>query len=82
VDAETKNITSLLKLGPGAAYPAHHHAGVEQCLVIEGTVRIGQILLESGDFEYANAGTEHAVVQSDSGCVLMLISNQDDEVFV
>ena len=82
VDNETKNVTSLLKLQPGAAYPAHHHAGVEQCLVLEGTVRIGQIMLESGDFEYANAGTEHAVVQSDTGCVLMLISNQDDEVFV
>jgi hypothetical protein len=45
-------------------------------------VRIGQIILEAGDFEYANTGTAHAVVESDNGCVLMLISNQDDEVFV
>jgi predicted ChrR family anti-sigma factor len=82
VDTETRNVTSLLKLQPGAAYPAHRHAGVEQCLVLEGSVRIGQIILESGDFEYANAGTDHAVVQSDSGCVLMLIANQSDEVFV
>jgi anti-sigma factor ChrR (cupin superfamily) len=82
VDTETKSVTSLLKLEPGAAYPAHRHAAVEQCLVLEGSVRIGQIMLESGDFEYANAGTDHAVVQSDTGCVLMLISNQDDEVFV
>jgi anti-sigma factor ChrR (cupin superfamily) len=82
VDSETKNVTSLLKLQPGAAYPAHRHAGVEQCLVLEGSVRIGQIFLEPGDFEYAQAGTDHAIVQSDSGCVLMLISNQNDEVFV
>jgi anti-sigma factor ChrR (cupin superfamily) len=82
VDAATKNVTSLLKLQPGAAYPAHRHAAVEQCLVLEGTVRIGQIILEAGDFEYANTGTAHAVVESDNGCVLMLISNQDDEVFV
>jgi predicted ChrR family anti-sigma factor len=82
VDKETKNVTSLLKLQPGAAYPAHRHAAVEQCLVLEGKVRIGQIILECGDFEYADTGTDHAVVQSDNGCVLMLISNQDDEVFV
>lgn len=82
VDRETKNVTSLLKLNPGAKYPAHRHAGVEQCLVLEGKVRIGQILLEPGDFEFAVAGSNHAVVQSDSGCVLMIISHQHDEVFV
>lgn len=82
LDRETKTVTSLLRLQAGAQYPAHHHAGVEQCLVLEGTVRIGQIFLEPGDFEFANAGTDHAIVQSDNGCVLMIISNQHDEVFV
>lgn len=81
VDRQTGAITSLLKLEPGAHYPAHHHAAVEQCLVLEGTVRIGQVFLEPGDFEFANEGTDHAIVQSDTGCVLMIISNQQDEVF-
>jgi predicted ChrR family anti-sigma factor len=81
VDRETGSVTSLLKLEAGAAYPAHHHAAVEQCLVLEGSVRIGQVFLEQGDFEFANADTEHAIVQSDNGCILMIISNRQDEVF-
>lgn len=81
VDRETGSVTSLLKLDAGAKYPAHHHAAVEQCLVLEGSVRIGQVFLEQGDFEFANADTEHAIVQSDNGCILMIISNQQDEVF-
>jgi anti-sigma factor ChrR (cupin superfamily) len=81
VDQETKNMTTLLKLEAGAKYPAHRHAAVEQCLVLEGSVRIGQIFLQPGDFEYANTGTDHAVIQTDGGCVLMIISNQKDEIF-
>jgi anti-sigma factor ChrR (cupin superfamily) len=81
VDRATKNVTSLLRLQPGAQYPAHRHAAVEQCLVLEGTVRLGAIRLERGDFEYAVTGTEHAFVRSDTGCVLMIISNQHDEIF-
>lgn len=82
VDPVTKSVTSLLKLVPGALYPAHRHAAVEQCLVLEGTVRIGQIVLHAGDFEYANAGTQHSTIHSDSGCLLLIMSNQLDEVFV
>jgi quercetin dioxygenase-like cupin family protein len=81
VDPVSRNLTTILKLAPGASYPAHRHAAVEQCLVLEGNVRIGQICLEAGDFEYANAGTEHWSVQSDTGCLLMIISNQHDEIF-
>ncbi|HYP13520.1 MAG TPA: cupin domain-containing protein [Bryobacteraceae bacterium] len=81
VDEATNNVTTILKLDPGATYPAHRHAGVEQCLVLQGTVRIGQILLGQGDFEFAKAGTEHAPIVSDQGCQLLIISNQRDEVF-
>ena len=82
VDQKTGNATSLLKLEPGAQYPAHHHAGVEQCWVIEGKVRIGAIEVEAGDFEYAAAQTDHGIVQSDTGCLLLIIASQNDELFV
>jgi predicted ChrR family anti-sigma factor len=80
-DPVSKSVTSLLKLEPGAVYPQHRHAAVEQCLVLEGEVRIGQIGIKAGDFEFAAAGTHHPSVTTDSGCVLMIVSNQDDEVF-
>jgi anti-sigma factor ChrR (cupin superfamily) len=82
VDQHTGYATSLLKLEPGAQYPAHHHAGVEQCWVIEGKVRIGAIEIEAGDFEYAAADTDHGIVQSDTGCVLLIIASRNDELFV
>jgi putative transcriptional regulator len=81
-DQKTGYATSLLKLEPGAQYPAHHHAGVEQCWVIEGKVRIGAIEIEAGDFEYAAAETDHGIVQSDSGCLLLIIASKHDELFV
>jgi quercetin dioxygenase-like cupin family protein len=81
-DRQTGNVTSLLKLEPGARYPAHHHAGVEQCWVIQGKVRIGAIEIEAGDFEYANAETDHGIIQSDNGCLLLIIASRHDEVFV
>lgn len=81
-DSATQQTTSFLRLEPGAKYPAHHHAGVEQCLVLEGACRMGAISLHEGDFEYALAGTDHDVVQSDRGCLLLIISSNRDEVFV
>jgi predicted ChrR family anti-sigma factor len=81
VDPESKNITSLLRMQPGSKYPAHHHAGVEQCIMLEGSVRIGTITMERGDFGFAAAGSNHSVIETDGGCLMVLISNQDDEVF-
>lgn len=80
-DKATKHITSLLKLEPGARYPAHRHAADEQCLVIEGDARLGPVGVSKGDFEFAVAGTEHGVVTTDNGCVLLIISHKDDEVY-
>lgn len=79
IDPETSFVTTLLRLQPGAVYPPHHHVGVEQCLVLEGTVRIGDIALQSGDFEFAGVGTNHGPVTTDTGCVLLLVANRHDK---
>ena len=79
-DPDTGLVTSLLRMEPGASYPAHHHVGVEQCLVLEGTVRLGDIALASGDFEFATVGTNHGVVQTDTGCLLLLVANPHDKI--
>jgi quercetin dioxygenase-like cupin family protein len=81
-DEKTGNVTSLLRLEAGAKYPAHHHAGAEQCWVIQGKVRIGSIEIKAGDFEYATAETDHGMLQSDEGCLLLIVSSRHDEVFV
>ncbi|HYZ85646.1 MAG TPA: cupin domain-containing protein [Bryobacteraceae bacterium] len=79
VNEATQYMTTLLKIEPGAQYPSHIHKDVEQCLVLEGTVRIGNIRIGQGDFEYALANTTHDPITTDDGCVLLIISHQHDE---
>ena len=45
VDSATQMATLFLRLAPGAKYPAHRHAAVEQCLVLEGEVHLGDLHL-------------------------------------
>jgi anti-sigma factor ChrR (cupin superfamily) len=68
--------TTLLRLEPGSRYPAHHHRVLEQTWVIEGSCRIGEVRIARGDFAYALAGSDHGIVESDEGCVLLIIESQ------
>jgi quercetin dioxygenase-like cupin family protein len=78
-NAETRQITVLLKLAPGAAYPAHRHAEAEECLVLEGSLRIGDLILYAGDYERAEASTTHSTIETDEGCLLLILSSELDE---
>lgn len=80
VDRATDMATSLLRMEPGARYPKHRHAAAEQCLVIEGEVSIGQLVLRAGDFEWAEAETIHSVLETRHGCVLLIVASRRDEV--
>ncbi len=78
-DAATSMQTSLLRMDRGARYPAHRHAAVEQCLVLEGECAIGQLTLAEGDYERADAETRHDVITTDRGCLLLIIASRHDE---
>ncbi|MGH9627061.1 MAG: cupin domain-containing protein, partial [Bryobacteraceae bacterium] len=80
-DGATGFTTGLLRIDPGARYPAHHHNGVEQSWVLQGSCRIGSVTIRAGDFACAEAGTDHGVLESDEGCVLLIMSSEKDEVF-
>ncbi len=82
MDRETRMVTSLLKLAPGSTYPAHEHAAAEQSYVIEGSCHIGGIALKKGEFAYAAAGTEHGVLHTNEGCLLLIVSSQHDKIRV
>jgi quercetin dioxygenase-like cupin family protein len=63
----------LLRCAPGAALPPHAHAVDEECLVLEGTLRIGdELLLQPGDFHLARAGTVHGLCSTETGCLVYL----------
>lgn len=80
VDRTSDMVTSLLRLEPGAKYPTHRHAAAEQCLVIEGEVSIGDLVLRAGDFEWAQSQTIHPVLESARGCLLLIVASRHDEI--
>ena len=79
-DSATGFATSLLRVDAGAQYPAHRHKGAEQSWIVQGSCRIGAVTLHAGDYACAAAGTEHSVLESDDGCVLLIVSSAKDEV--
>lgn len=68
----------LLRLDAGASLPAHDHAVDELCVVLEGSVRLGDIEVSCGDFHLAVAGSRHGRIVSPGGAVLFLRTRVDE----
>lgn len=62
----------LLRFAPGAVLPAHRHPVDEECIVIEGTLRIGDRLLPAGSFHMVRAHVLDADSSSDGGALIYL----------
>ena len=57
----------LVRFAPGASVADHRHALDEDCLVLEGEMFLGDILLRTGDYQLAPAGGSHFGEMSDVG---------------
>jgi anti-sigma factor ChrR (cupin superfamily) len=79
-DAERGTYTTLLRMEPGSRIPAHRHLGVEQCLVLEGDLRSGDIGMSAGDFNCSLPGSVHEALVTDGGALLLLVSPERYEV--
>ena len=62
----------LLRFAPGAVLPAHRHPIDEECLVLEGTLRIGTLVLGPGGYHRVPHDVLDADSTSDDGCVIFL----------
>jgi quercetin dioxygenase-like cupin family protein len=63
----------LLRLQAGAVLPAHHHPMDEECVVLEGELRIGEsIILKAGGFHLARKDVPHADITTDTGALIFL----------
>ncbi len=56
----------------GAAVPAHGHRNDEECLMIEGELFTGDILIREGEFQLAPAGFKHGLVQAATASLVYL----------
>jgi len=57
----------LLRMAPGAVLPDHGHSLDEDCLMVEGEVFLGDVLVRAGDYQIVRAGGHHVGVMSDAG---------------
>ena len=77
VDEERGRQTLLVKMQPGAIYQSHPHDIEEECLVIEGDLQFGDLVLRAGDFHLAASGTHHPTGTTTAGCLLHVVVGMD-----
>jgi len=79
-DPVNGGVTSLIRMQPGSLYPSHRHFGLEHCYVLEGDLVFDDHTLQAGDYEVAAPRTDHPPTTTQHGCLLLVISNQQDRV--
>lgn len=72
LDQAGAKFSALLRVAPGAKYPSHHHDGIEECLVLEGTLMVGETRMEAGDYQRAEADSDHVDQWSETGALLYI----------
>lgn len=65
--------TALLKMSPGSFLFPHKHQQIEESIVLEGNAIIGHDLeIQAGDYQFAEAGSEHPIISSPQGCIVLV----------
>jgi len=77
-DAERHLVSMLVRLAPGASYPTHTHAGVEELHLLDGELWIEDRKLVPGDYNYGPPGHTDVRVWSETGCTCVLITSTRD----
>ena len=77
-------LSYLLRLAPGARLPPHRHPQDEECIVLDGTLRVGtRIEIGPGGYHLAHGGALHASISTETGATIFLrgAAPQADHVF-
>ena len=77
-DEQRHRVSMLVRLAPGASYPAHTHAGVEELHLLDGELWIDERKLFPGDYNYGAPGDGDERVWSESGCTCVLVTSTED----
>lgn len=59
---ETGGRSSVVRLKKGSRFPQHTHHGTEEVVVLSGTVTLGGVRMEKGDYLFTTPGEQHDVV--------------------
>ena len=77
-DTARQRISMLVRLAPGASYPPHTHAGVEELYLLDGELWIDARKLLPGDYNYGAPGASDQRVWSETGCTCVLVTSTQD----
>ena len=77
-DKERHRVSMLVRLAPGASYPPHTHASVEELHLLDGELWINERKLVPGDYNYGAPGALDERVFSETGCTCVLITSTKD----
>lgn len=62
-------VSTLARIAPGAAVVDHGHGLDEDCMMLQGDLFLGDILLRENDYQMAPAGGTHVNSMSDTGAL-------------
>jgi anti-sigma factor ChrR (cupin superfamily) len=79
-DTERHMISMLVRLEPGASYPPHTHAGVEELHLLHGELWIEDRKLYPGDYNLGQPGAGDTRVYSETGCTCVLVTSTLDKL--
>jgi len=77
-DEDRRRVSMLVRLAPGATYPPHTHAGLEELHLLDGELWIDERKLFPGDYNFGDKGASDQLVWSETGCTCLLITSIDD----
>jgi anti-sigma factor ChrR (cupin superfamily) len=77
-DRERQRVSMLVRLAPGASYPAHTHAGAEELHLLDGELWIDERRLVPGDCNYGTPGGRDERIWSETGCTCVLVTSTED----
>jgi ChrR Cupin-like domain len=77
-DTKRHRVSMLVRLAPGASYPAHTHAGPEELHLLDGELWIDGRKLGGGDYNYGAPGTGDESIWSKTGCTCVLVTSTAD----
>lgn len=78
MDTETGRVSLLVRLAPGAEYPPHTHAGVEELHMLHGELMVDEKKLGAGDYLRSEPGTTDHRVWTETGCAGVLLTSARD----
>ena len=77
-DEDRQRVSMLVRLAPGASYPPHTHADVEELFLLDGELWIDERKLYPGDYNYGPPGAGDDLVWSETGCTCVLVTSTRD----